>query len=126
MSLTERLLNLVEDEYPQRKSSDWKAGYTYALNEVKKIIEAEGAIKINTTAPRVKHLVQDAQKKQMLKDLAEHSTMVIATAYLYALHYNLYGIDVSKEWDTVIKQSQALEEAYNKGYYDAMNKKEEN
>ena len=126
MTLIEKLLNLIEDEYPQKKCANWKAGYTYALNEVKKIIETEGAIKINTTVPRVKHLVQDAQKKQMLKDLAEHPTIVIATAYLYALHYNLYGIDISKEWDTVVKQSQALEEAYNKGYYDAMNKKEEN
>lgn len=53
--------------------------------------------------------------------------MVIATAYLYATNYILFGEDVTKQWSTATQNSCALEKAYNKGYYEGLQrlKKEE-
>lgn len=46
--------------------------------------------------------------------------MVIATAYLHAINYTLYGEDVTEKWLTATQNTCALEKAYRKGYYDAM------
>lgn len=52
--------------------------------------------------------------------------MVIATAYLYAINYTLYGEDVTEKWTTVTQNTSALEKAYEKGYYDALQRRKEN
>ena len=46
-------------------------------------------------------------------------SIVIATAYLYAINFILYGEDVTEKWETAIQNSNALEKAYMRGYYDA-------
>lgn len=69
---------------------------------------------------RKKELIQEAQKKQLLEELAKQPAMVVATAYLYAFNYINYGADVTKEWTTATQQSALLEEAYNKGQHDEM------
>ena len=46
--------------------------------------------------------------------------MVIATAYLHAINYTLYGVDVTEKWLTATQNASALEKAYRKGCYDAM------
>ena len=51
--------------------------------------------------------------------------MVLATAYLHAINYTLYGEDVTEKWVTAAEQASALEKAYRKGYYDALQKMEE-
>lgn len=66
-----------------------------------------------------KQTPEDYKRKIMMYKLSEMPYEVIATAYLYAVNYIAYGEDVTKEWPTVIQQTQALEKAYQKGYYDA-------
>ena len=40
--------------------------------------------------------------------------MVIATAYLHAINYTLYGEDVTEKWLTATQNASALEKAYKK------------
>jgi len=51
--------------------------------------------------------------------------MVISMAYQYAISYHLYGVDVRQEWVTVTQNASALEKAYRKGYYDALQRQAE-
>lgn len=51
--------------------------------------------------------------------------MVIATAYLHAINYTLYGEDVTKNWAIATQNASALEKAYRKGYYDALQRQAE-
>lgn len=66
--------------------------------------------------------IQEYERKKLLDELSKMPPMVIATAYLHAINYTLYGEDVTKAWVTAVQQSSALEKAYRKGYYDAMEK----
>ena len=63
--------------------------------------------------------IQELKSKQLIDELSKMPPMVIATAYLHALNYTLYGEDVTEKWITATQQASALEEAYKKGYYDA-------
>ena len=58
--------------------------------------------------------------QDLLARLAEMPDMVIATAYIYALNYTQYGVDVTKEWTTAIQEHDALSRAYERGYHDAI------
>ncbi len=58
-------------------------------------------------------------KEFMLQKLAEMPEAVIAMAYLYAVNYTEYGVDITKEWTTAVQQSCALEQAYQRGYCEA-------
>lgn len=65
--------------------------------------------------------------KQLLLDaLSKHSDAVIATAYSFAYHLDKYGVDVSEKWNNEVENTQALEKAYNKGYFDALLEMENN
>jgi len=64
--------------------------------------------------------IQKYESKQLLDELSKMSPMVIATAYLYAVNYTLYGEDVTEKWLTAIQNTSALEKAYREGYHDAM------
>ena len=68
--------------------------------------------------------IQEYQSKQLIDELSKMPPMVIATAYLYAINYTLYGEDVTGKWVTAIQNTSALEKAYRKGYYDAMKSQE--
>ena len=63
---------------------------------------------------------QKYKSKQLIDELSKMPPMVIATAYLHAINYTLYGVDVTEKWITATQQACVLEKAYNSGYYDAM------
>ena len=63
---------------------------------------------------------QYVYKESYIKELAQFDEQTLATALAYARNMKLYGIDVTDKWDTVVEQSEALKNAYNKGYADAL------
>ena len=64
--------------------------------------------------------IQEYESKRLIDELSKMPPMVIATAYLHAINYTLYGEDVTEKWLTAIQNASALEKAYRKGYYDAL------
>ena len=60
--------------------------------------------------------IRENETKHLLDELSKMPDMVIAAAYLEAINYTLYGVDVTKAWNTAIQQNAALERAYAKGY----------
>ena len=69
--------------------------------------------------------IQDYETKQLINELSKMPPMVIATAYLHAINYTLYGEDVTEKWVTATQNASALEKAYRHGYYDAMQRQTE-
>lgn len=69
--------------------------------------------------------LHEHEKKAIIEELLKLSPMALTTAYLYALNYTLYGEDVTEKWLTTIQQTNILEKAYRKGYYDAMQRQAE-
>lgn len=69
--------------------------------------------------------IQEHESKQLLDELSKMPSMVIATAYLHAINYTMYGIDVTEKWVTATHQACALERAYNIGYHDALQRQAE-
>lgn len=69
--------------------------------------------------------IQEHQSKQLIDKLSKMPPIVISMAYQYAISYHLYGVDVRQEWTTVTQNTNALEKAYRKGYYDALQKRAE-
>ena len=69
--------------------------------------------------------IQECESKQLIDELSKMPPMVIATAYLHAINYVLYGEDVTEKWETATEQATILEKAYRKGYYDAMQRQAE-
>lgn len=57
-------------------------------------------------------------KEELLKALSEMPEQVIATAYLHALNYTMYGVDVTQAWVTATQQNDALQRAFIKGHYE--------
>ena len=70
-------------------------------------------------------LMQEYRSKQLIDELSKMPPMVIATAYLHAINYTLYGVSVTEKWITATENASALEKAYNKGYYDALQRQVE-
>lgn len=66
--------------------------------------------------------IREYETKRLIDELSKMPPMVIATAYLHAINYTLYGEDVTKNWVTATQNASALEKAYRKGYYDALQK----
>lgn len=50
---------------------------------------------------------------------------VVATAYLHAINYILFGKNVAGKWITAVQNASALKKAYRKGYYEAMQRQAE-
>ena len=69
--------------------------------------------------------IQEYEGKQLINELSKMPPMVIATAYLHAINYTLYGEDVTEKWLTATQNASALEKAYRKGYYDALQRQTE-
>lgn len=69
--------------------------------------------------------IQEYENKQLIDELSKMPPMVIATAYLHAINYTLYGEDVTEKWVTATQNACILEKAYRKGYYDALQKQAE-
>lgn len=64
--------------------------------------------------------IQEYERKQLIDELSKMPPMVIATAYLHALNYTLYGADVTEKWLTATQQAAVLDRAYHEGYSDAL------
>ena len=64
--------------------------------------------------------IQDYERKKLIDEISKMPPMVIATAYLYALNYTLYGEDVTKAWTTAVQQHAVLSKARERGYYEAL------
>lgn len=63
----------------------------------------------------------NAEATAILQHLADtDDVQMIGLAYLYAINYKKYGVDVTKAWTTATQQTAALEIAYRKGMQDAM------
>ena len=69
--------------------------------------------------------IQEYESKRLLDELSKMPPMVIATAYLHAINYTLYGVEVTEKWLTATQNASALEKAYRKGYYDALQRQSE-
>ena len=69
--------------------------------------------------------IQEYKTKQLIDELSKMPPMVIATAYLHAINYTLYGEDVTEKWITATQNASALEKAYRRGYYDALQRQSE-
>lgn len=69
--------------------------------------------------------IRKIESEQLIEELSKMPPMVIATAYLHAINYTLYGVDVTEKWLTATQQAFALESAHRKGYYDAMQRQAE-
>ena len=69
--------------------------------------------------------IQEYESKQLIDELSKMPPMVIATAYLHAINYTLYGEDVTEKYVTATQNARALEQAYRKGYYDALQRRSE-
>ena len=63
-----------------------------------------------------------SKKDALLEELAKEDLQVLSLAYVYAKNMLLYGEDVTKTIATATQNVAILEKAYNKGYYDAMNR----
>ena len=63
--------------------------------------------------------IQEYESKQLIDELSKMPPMVIATAYLHAINYTLYGEDVTEKWLTATQNASALEKAYRKGQFKA-------
>ena len=63
------------------------------------------------------------KKETLLEELAKEDLQVLSLAYMYAKNLYMYGEDVTKTISTAIQNVAMLDKAYQKGYYDAMNKK---
>lgn len=64
----------------------------------------------------------DTEKAAVLKVLANEDIHVLIQAYAYAKNLELYGVDVSEKWETVVQQCRALQRAYLKGCSDERKK----
>ena len=69
--------------------------------------------------------IQDYESTMLIEELSKMPPMVITIAYLYAANYILYGEDVTEKWLTATQNASALEKAYGKGYYDALQRQAE-
>ena len=66
------------------------------------------------------------EKEMLLKELSEMPDTVIVTAYLHAINYTKFGVDVTKPWLTAIQQTSSLDRAYRAGFKDGAEMAKEN
>ena len=57
-------------------------------------------------------------KGVILDALAKESPQVLETAYIYAKNYVEYGIDITKAWDTAVKQAEILRKVEMDSFYE--------
>lgn len=65
-------------------------------------------------------------KRQALIDLMKDMPLsILQISFIYAKNYTEYGEDVTRTWLTVTENVGALEKAYRKGYYEALQRQVE-
>jgi len=60
------------------------------------------------------------KKQALLEALAEEDEQILALAYAHAQYLKMYGVDIEKALYTATENAEAMSKAYQKGYYDAM------
>lgn len=60
----------------------------------------------------------DESRKDFIKRFEGFPDCVIATAWVYAVGLTKFGVDLSKEWQTVTQKRAELDLAYRKGRQD--------
>lgn len=68
---------------------------------------------------------ENTRKQALIDLLKDMPIQTLQIAYLYAKNYTEYGEDVTKTWVTATQNAAALEKAYRKGYYDALQRQAE-
>lgn len=63
---------------------------------------------------------EEYERKMLIDSLEELPARVVAMAYLYALNYELYGVDVTEKWQTAADNTLRLEMAYMRGRSDGI------
>ena len=61
---------------------------------------------------------EEFERKTLIESLEKMPARVVATAYLYAMNYELYGEDVTKKWQTAVQNTASLQRAYLDGRRD--------
>ena len=61
-------------------------------------------------------------KENLLERLAKEDLQVLVLAYVYAKNLCMYGEDVTKAIQSATENAAMLSKAYQRGYWDAMNK----
>ena len=59
---------------------------------------------------------EDERKKDLLAQMQNESTSVLALAMFYAKGYEEYGVDITEKWVTTQQQTAVLQQIFNKGY----------
>ena len=62
------------------------------------------------------------KKAYLLEELAKEDVQTLGLAYACAKILMMHGVDITKTLDTATQNAEALSKAYQKGYYDAMEK----
>lgn len=60
------------------------------------------------------------KREAIIKELNSVPTDVLALALVYAKYSKLYGENITKAWDTAVQQKSAMDNAYARGYYEAL------
>ena len=63
---------------------------------------------------------REPKKQALLEALAKEDVQILALAYAHAQYLNMYGVDIEKALYTATENAEAMSKAYQKGYYDAM------
>lgn len=63
---------------------------------------------------------EKVRKQNMIDLLKDQPLQTLQIAYLYAKNYCEYGEDVTRTWNTAVENASAIDNAYRKGYNDAM------
>lgn len=64
---------------------------------------------------------QKEKKEALLEELAKEDLRVLALAYMYAKNLQMHGVDITKPISNVTVNAAIWNNAYQEGYYDAMN-----
>ena len=59
--------------------------------------------------------VSDSAKQELIKRFEDFPVQIIAMAWVYAVGLNKFGVDLSKEWETVTQKRSELDLAYRQG-----------
>ena len=60
-------------------------------------------------------------KEYLLSQLAKEDEQLLSLAYLYAVQYKKFGVDVTEKWTTATEQTKNLYDAYERVQIDALN-----
>lgn len=69
--------------------------------------------------------IEVIKRQELLALMKDMPFNTLALAYVYAKNYVEFGEDVTERWLTTTENVAALEKAYKRGYYDALQQSEE-